>query len=590
MHSTHIPAMNKIPLLLTALAFAIGAHAASTPDGSGRGVTSAISAVTVYPDRAVVTRTATLDLVPGTQEIVFANLPAALVDQSLQVSGRGSATATILDVSARQSYVNFTPNERVKALEDELRGLQKQFRALDDRAGTLNEQRDFVKRMLTASTGQIIYPLGAAPGTGGGTAARPSLDEWQKLYAYSEETFGKVAADLQSIDSQREELNALKAAREKQLNGLRGAGGRGYKTVTVRVAAANAGSLQLALAYTVPGASWTPAYDARLHSAERAVELTYFGLVRQNTGEDWKNVDLTLSTARPSLGGSPPALARWTVDVAQIVKLNPFQVDQSKDIGYYAQNTLAGSRLRTNVGDLASSITVATKQQLQDTAALNINDALLYEAGLESQVTSASFKILVAATILSDNSPQKVPVTSARFDSVSEYLAIPKQLPAAFLTAKVANASDFPLITGPMNVFLDGTFVATSALHTVMPGEKFDLALGADEGIAIKRRLNNRFTEDTGLVNRGQRITYDFTVTVQNNKPTAEKIVVQDQLPVSRNEKIVVKLLGADDKQVRPDPDGTLKWTLALKPGEKREVPLKFSVEYPNELIVAGLE
>ena len=141
-----------------------------------------------------------------------------------------------------------------------------------------------------------------------------------------------------------------------------------------------------------------------------------------------------------------------------------------------------------------------------------------------------------------------------------------------------------------MNVFLDGTFVATSSVHTVMPGEKFDLALGADEGIAIKRKLNNRFTEDTGFVNRGQRITYDFTLTVQNNKAAVEKIVVQDQLPVSRNEKIVVKLLAPDDRQIKPDADGTLKWTLSLRPGEKREVPLKFSIEYPNEVTVAGLE
>jgi uncharacterized protein (TIGR02231 family) len=579
--------MNKPLLCLALLVSVTMARAALSNDVAGHGVTSVISAVTVYPDRAVVTRTAALDLAPGTQEIVFAGLPATLVDQSLQVSGRGSATTTILDVSARQTFVNFTPNERVKALEDELHGLQKQFRLLDDRVATLSEQRAFVQRMLTASTGQVIYPLGATPTAGGGTTARPTLDEWQKLYAYSEETFGRIAAEQQAIDGQREELNAKKAALNQQLGELRGAGGRAFKTVTVRVATAGAGSLQLALAYTVPGASWTPAYDARLHSAERTVELTYFGIVRQNTGEDWKDVALILSTARPTLGGAPPLLRRWTVDVAQ---LTPFQMSAAKDAGYYAENTLAGSRLKTNVGDLASSITVATKQQLEDTGALNINDAHLQEARVETQVSSASFQIPVAATILSDNSPQKVPVTSTRLDSTPEYLAIPKQLAAAFLTTKVANSSDFPLMAGPMNVFLDSTFVATSSLHTVMPGEKFDLALGADEGIAIKRKLNNRFTEDTGLVNRGQRVTYDFTLTVQNNKPAAEKIVVQDQLPVSRNEKIVVKLLGSDDRPAKPESDGTLKWVLDLKPGEKREIPLRFSVEYPNEVTVTGLE
>jgi hypothetical protein len=70
-----------------------------------------------------------------------------------------------------------------------------------------------------------------------------------------------------------------------------------------------------------------------------------------------------------------------------VVTLNPFEVDASKDIGYYAENTLAGSRLRTNVGDLASSITVVTKQQLEDTGALNINDVFMYEANTEGANT-----------------------------------------------------------------------------------------------------------------------------------------------------------------------------------------------------------
>jgi len=205
------------------------------------------------------------------------------------------------------------------------------------------------------------------------------------------------------------------------------------------------------------------------------------------------------------------------------------------------------------------------------------------------QATSASFKIPVASTISSDNSPQKVPITSVRLAAAHEYLAIPKQLAAAFLTAKVTNSSDFPLLAGAMNVFLDDTFVAASSLRTVMPGEKFDLALGVDDAIAITHKLNNRFSEDTGLISKGKRVTYDFTLTVQNNKKTFERVVLLDQVPVSRNEKVVVTVLAPDAAEVKPDADGMLKWTLNLKPGEKRELPLKFSIERPAELTVAGL-
>src|SRR5664279_1216304 len=276
---------------------------------------SHISAATVYLDRAVVTRTARVELAAGEHTLVFERLPATLLDQSLQASGHGTATATILDVTAQTAFVNFTPNESVKKLEE----LQRQQRAFDDRAQILNDQREFVKRMLAASTGTIIYPLGGDAAHGGGTAARPTLDEWQELYAYSEDVFGKIAAELQSIDTQREDLKLKQAAIEQQLNELHGAGGKSYKTVTVRVAVSGPGKLDVALKYAVPGASWAPSYDARLHAAERAVELTYFGLVRNGTGEDWSAIELTLSTARPSLGGGAPELRPWIVDVARPV-------------------------------------------------------------------------------------------------------------------------------------------------------------------------------------------------------------------------------------------------------------------------------
>jgi hypothetical protein len=141
---TLIPPMKRTLLLLGALLAASLAPAAPAP------VNSAISAVTVYTDRAVVTRTARLDLPGGITELVFANLPQALNERSLQVSGKGTAQAVILDVSARQTYVDFTPNTRVKELEDILRGLQKQLHGLDDRNSVLQAQSAILDKMEAA--------------------------------------------------------------------------------------------------------------------------------------------------------------------------------------------------------------------------------------------------------------------------------------------------------------------------------------------------------------------------------------------------------------------------------------------------------
>ena len=549
----------KLPTLLGALVAASLASAAPVP------VNSTITAATVYTDRAVVTRTATVDLAGGTSELVFADLPQALDERSLQVSGKGSAQALILDVTARQTYVDFTPNARVKELEDALRGLQKQTRVLDDKGAILQAQTTMLDRMEAA--------LFAPPAK---DVPRPDLAQLTNSLTYLSEQKTRIVADRASLDEQRVDLQNKITTTQNQLNELRGAGGRGYKTVVVRVSATQAGNLDLSVSYTVPGASWVPSYDARVLSTEHAVALGYFGIVRQNTGEDWKDVALTLSTARPGLGGAAPVLNVWNLD---LYVPRPIMSGGRQERGDYAAKAAGAVNMQ--------SLTNNAPEEMKDKKEY---DAVSAQATIETGATSASFKITTTASIPSDNSPQKVPITSARLAANPEYLTVPKRLATAYLTAKVINSSDFPLLAGGMNVFLDGTFVASSGLRTVMPGEKFDLALGADESIAVKYKRVNKFTEDTGLTNSGKRITYEYLITVQNNKRTAERVIVADQVPISRNEKVVVKQLTPEAKELKPTDEGTLKWALDLKPGEKRELTVKFAIEYANDVSVTGLE
>ena len=543
----------------------------STVCGAPLTANSTLSAVTVYTDRAVVTRTASLELnSTGSAEVVFEKLPANLLDQSLQVSGRGSAQVTILDVAARSVFVDFTPNDRVKALEDELRALAKQRRVLDDRSSLLKAQETTLGRLETAAT---------TPPTKD-SAPRLTIEDSGKLLGFLEEQRAKITLENQALATQVEDLTAKTEAVQRQLNQLRGSGGRSYKSVNVRIDTSAAGALTLSLSYAVPGASWSPSYDARVNSNEKSIALSYLGIVRQNTGEDWKDIALTLSTARPGLGGAAPEQRPWVVDVFQP---RPMPMSAVQSIG--SMNDLRVERSRPNAPAVRGG---AMKAEAAD--ALQLADAQIAQATVDTTATSASFKVATPASIPSDNSPQKIPITTAVLAALPEYLTTPKLQAAAFLTAKATNSSEYPLLAGTMSVFLDGTFVATSSLRTVMPGEKFDLALGVDEGISVKHKRVQRFTEDTGLTNSGKRITYEYLLTIQNNKKIAARVVVTDQLPVSRHEKIVVKQLAPDAKEIKPTSEGTLKWTLELKPAEKRDLALKFSIDHPNEVQVTGLE
>ena len=162
---------------------------------------------------------------------------------------------------------------------------------------------------------------------------RPDLNQLTSSLTYLTDQKAKLSAERAALDEQREDLQTKISTVQNQLGELRGSGGRAYKTVIVRVSSTQPGNLDVALSYTVPGASWSPSYDARVLSGERAVSLGYFGIVRQSTGEEWKDVALTLSTARPGLGGAAPACLAfgvWISNVDDKIVLSPFSTSRPR--------------------------------------------------------------------------------------------------------------------------------------------------------------------------------------------------------------------------------------------------------------------
>ena len=193
----------------------------------------------------------------------------------------------------------------------------------------------------------------------------------------------------------------------------------------------------------------------------------------------------------------------------------------------------------------------------------------------------------------------KVAVTTLDLTTGLRYATTPKLQDAAFLTTKIENNTDYPLLSGPLAAFVDGAFIANSHLETTMAGEEFELALGVDEAVAIERTLVNRFVEKIGFGNKSTRVTYEIAIKITNHKTIPVSIELAEPLPVSRHEKIIVKLAEPDDSDIggpddnsafTRDDEGILTWKGSLAPGAVRDMTLKFSIEHPNDLNVQGVE
>lgn len=518
---------------------------------------STITAVAVYADRAVVTRTAHVDLPAGSQVVLFRNLPASVDPDLLQVAAEGDAEVTILEVRAVPAQLEGPADARLRALQTQLREIQAELRALDDRAAVVQAHRDFLERIKVAAT-----TVGDREG-----AALPSVAQWEQLTHFYVGELAKVGPQAQEIERLREQVRARAGAVEREIAALQPGRDEAVQDVSVRFDVTQPGELDLTLDYTVASASWSPVYDVRVSSGANTLSLGYAAMVRQASGEDWHGAKLTLSTARPEIGGTPPELTPWYVREAR---------------ARYAGKETAGAGMEQEAAKAAPD--EARKERERRGA------ARFADAAVETGLTAATFVVEHAADVPADNAPHKVPIAVIPLDTTLTHLAIPKLVEHAYLRAAVENTSAYPLMAGPVNLFVDGTFVARTALRTVMPGEKFDLDLGVDDAVTVKRTLVNRFTENTGLVSRKQRITYDVTIAVQNNRANAIHLFVKDQLPVSQHERISVQLLEPPAREVKREDDGTLTWEFDLAPGAARELPLRISVEHPTELAIDGLE
>lgn len=216
----------------------------------------------------------------------------------------------------------------------------------------------------------------------------------------------------------------------------------------------------------------------------------------------------------------------------------------------------------------------------------------------QSMTAGASlvYKAARPVTVKSDGSDVRVPLMVQTLEVAFEYAATPKLSPYAYLKSTVKNGPNDQMLAGRVNAFLDGTYVGASDIQkTIAPGEGFDLYLGVDEGVVVKRELIEEKTDDTligSIPSPTKKVAYKYKITVENYKPRTVTVKLFDQIPVAQDDKIKVVRVQPSvkpDTEKYKDREGVYVWTLSLQPKEKKELYLSYVVEYPRDLSIEGL-
>lgn len=519
------------------------------------------TAVTVFSDRARVTRVGRTGLAAGLQRLEVGNLPLGLLPDSVRAAGRGTAQAKLLGVSTRLENFADTPAQAVHELEQQILAREDAEADLAARAGVLEREQKHLDNLAAQSES---YARGLA-------LRNRTPAEQAAIFDFISGRSRTLQAELLTLARERrenaKEINRLK----RELAAHHAARPRQRYTATVEMEVDKAGDFTLELTYVVDGASWQPLYDLRL--VNQAVDLTYMAEVTQNTGEDWPSVGLTLSTARPSLALAIPELAPW------FVRPRPAEVP----------------RMRKSAGPMALAAQAmpapAPSMALDEARAEAVPEMpMAFEAAAVSEAGAAlTYKLAGQADVPGNGEPRKVTVAALKLKPELTYITAPKLEPVCYRRAELKNDTVYSLLPGPMQLFEGDEYLGATYIEFVAPSQTFELALGADERMRVEREMVAREVDKAFIIGDRRRIRYAFEIEVENLRDSRQTVVVRDQIPVSRDEQIKVKLEAAEPKPSEQSELNVLEWKLVLDPGTKRKVRFDFNVEHPRSMEVIGL-
>jgi uncharacterized protein (TIGR02231 family) len=398
---------------------------------------------------------------------------------------------------------------------------------------------------------------------------RPTSAELLDASSFVGSGVTRIEEQNREIDSAKLQIKDKIDALRRQRNEASGSRKKESKSVEITLEVSREGSFSLNLSGVTTQAGWEPAYDVRLEQDGKTAGLTFRALVRQQTGEDWKDVELNLSTARPAAGGGPPELYPWRLSFYHPMPA-PLMVPSSP----------APSKSSARV--MKDAVMYETYEPKPEAA-----PAEYLTAEVHGEQTSVSFRVPRSVDVPSDNSQHDNVIAIEQLPVSLEFLAIPKLSPFVFLKSEIINKASYPLLPGRVNIFTGNTFTGSSQLKKVAAGEKFDMFFGTDDQITVKREELKQHKE-AGIFGKN-RMSYRYRIEVGNFRGDSQTVTVRDQLPLAGDNEIKTTL---DEPSIKPDEikdDGRLTWRLPLKAGEKRELTFGIVVEYPKDREITGL-
>ncbi len=528
---------------------------------------SKITAVTVYPSQAQITRSASRELPAGEHTLVFENIPVASQTASFRSSASGPQGLALLGMNHRQEFHTESTNEKVAELERQIAQLNDEVkREINDRLDVFNQQKKFLLTLTKTATKTLTEQV-----ENGGI----KIAEWRSAYSFVSEEVRATNDSIRIVSAELKKVNDKLQKLKSEYNQLRTSQANSSWTVEVDVSLKKAGIVKVELQYVITGASWKPLYDARMNEEKGEVELSYLAEVAQRTGEDWSNVTLALSTATPSSGTGPGELANWVLAPSVPVGFYRALGSVSDAVEVYGEQVIDKYEVQ--------SARMARKAKPRSTE----YEAEIATSSVSSGAFSTTFNIARKESVASGKRAVRVSINSWQLQSEVDLICRPRNSQSVYRLVTLTNQDDAPLLPGGVSIFSGTDFLGNSTIQDlVTPSQKFELPFGLENTIAVERKIDSYKTDrNTTRV----RVEQTIKITLTNNGADSASLTLEEPLPVSQDKEIKVRVKGIKPEPLASEDKKKVTWEVILAPGQEMEFIIPVRIEYPLNVLVSGL-
>lgn len=587
---------------------------------------SRINEVIVFVEGAQVQRTSSISIPEGRSALIFSQISPQLEKQSIQVKAPNGIT--VLSVNHQ---VNFLKEQEIR---EDINMLEEKITENQDKIDT---EKNLLK--VYKQEEEILQKNQVIGGSNG--FKTPDLKE---AIEFQRQKLTEILQKQHESGKKIKELEKEQLKVRQQLEEINQRKDRNTSEIIIQVSAKKAQQYELSIQYLVKKASWVPTYDIRVKNVISPIDILHKANISQQSGEDWKEVKLILSTGNPREKGTKPDLQPWLLSYnttpfflhgkslsgsnisGRVIDINGLPIPYANvvsrgnnlatttdAIGNFSiqqspgNNNLVVSAVgmqTTEINALQNYVTIKMMNSINKLEEVVVTG---YASGivdsdkefnrpapkakrieLPTQVSyqpiTTQYEITIPYSVPNDGKVYTTEVQHFEVPAIFEYYAAPKIDPGVYLTASISEWEELNLMSGETNIFYEGDFLGKSFLDLSSTGDTLSVSLGQDKSIIVNRKLMKNYSEKKFLGSNKIDSRF-YQLIVKNNKQENITLTLVDQFPVSTEKEIQVERSDTQGGKV-DEKTGSIHWTLSIKPKEEIIKPVEYKVKYPKEKIL----